>query len=128
MQANFSGQFQKIARISASHIGDAAQLPLSPKQAIVVKFGHAIQMNCIDRHNSTFADARQGSNHHIATWCKSYGPIQFHWRLLSRAANPSRTKRFGKFSMRFAPSGYVHFTAPGTEYGDRQMRRRTKTK
>ena len=44
---------QKISPVLSGHIGHTTDLPLAPKQGIVVKTRHLIEMNGLDCHDAT---------------------------------------------------------------------------
>src|ERR1700688_3745177 len=46
---NLSSDLDQISGIGACHISHAAKLPLSPKQAVVVKLRNPVEMNRVDR-------------------------------------------------------------------------------
>ena len=48
------GDGQKVTRILPGHVGYTPNLPLSPKQLVVVKGRHLVKMNGIDRHYAAF--------------------------------------------------------------------------
>src|ERR1700733_2208015 len=70
-----SRQRQKITRILARHIRHAANLPLAPKQLVIIKRRHLVEVDGIDRDHSTFAQRRQGADDHLATGCEGDRPV-----------------------------------------------------
>src|SRR5271169_2154966 len=59
MQLDVAGNLEEVAGIGAGHVGDAADLPLAPQQAVVIEFGDAIEVNGVDGNHSTFAQAAE---------------------------------------------------------------------
>src|SRR6059058_5703133 len=64
---------QEIARVGTGHVGNAADLPLAPKQPIVIKLRYTVQMDGVNGHDSSFAKSRECSDHHLSAWRKGNG-------------------------------------------------------
>jgi hypothetical protein len=72
---NLGGDLDKISGIGARHIGHAAKLPLSPQQAIVVKFRNPVEMNRVDRNHSAFSQTPESGYNYISAGRKSHRPV-----------------------------------------------------
>ena len=79
---------QKVARILSSHIGHTAYLALAPKQFVIVKAGHLVEMNSIDGHHSTFTQTSEGTYYDLATGSERDGAVERHGRLLIFLSDP----------------------------------------
>ena len=64
-QSNLCRNLQKVVGIRTCHICDAADLALSPEQAIVVELRNPIQVDSVDRHYAAFPKASQRRNHDV---------------------------------------------------------------
>src|SRR5258707_733290 len=91
-QADARCQVKKVTRISASHVRNATNLPLAPKQRVVIELRDTIQMDSIDRHHAALAQRGERCDHHVTTGRKGDRTIEFHWRLLCFGADPRGSK------------------------------------
>ncbi len=55
-EMNVGRNLQEFTCVLACHVRDAAQLPFSPEDRVVVELGHAVQMNRIDSYDSALVD------------------------------------------------------------------------
>jgi len=46
---------QEVSRVLSGHISHTTDLSLAPKQFVVVKHRHVVEMNGVNRHHATFA-------------------------------------------------------------------------
>ena len=58
------------------HIGNAANLPFSPEQLIVVEGRHLIEINSVDGHDPAFAKRTQGTQDDLAAGNEGDRPIK----------------------------------------------------
>ena len=89
------------SRILTSHVRHTADLPLAPKQLVIVKRRHLIEMDCIDRNHSTLAQRGQGADDYLSTGSEGDRPVQLHGRLLVLVADPGCAQRAGSLAMVF---------------------------
>jgi hypothetical protein len=104
------------------HIGDAANLPLAPKQAVVIKFGDTVQVDGVDGNHAALSQAGQGRDYDIAAGSKRDGAIERYRRLFRLAPHPLGSQRGGQLAMRGTPRGDVDRAFPCVQDGDGQMR------
>jgi hypothetical protein len=74
-------------RIGASHVRDAPDLTLSPKQLIVIEFRHTIEVNRIDRDDPAFSQCAKCGKHYIARRSERNRAVELVRRSV-RAAQP----------------------------------------
>ena len=110
---------KKVARILPSHIGHTAYLALAPKQFVIVKAGHMVEMNGIDGHHSTFTQTGEGTYYDLATGSEGNGTIERHGRLLIFLSDPGGAERDRAFAMGFASGHNIDFAFPGFENSNR---------
>src|ERR1017187_1172001 len=55
MELDLGGNLEKVARVGAGHVRNAANLALTPKQMVVVELGNAIEMDRVDGAASSLA-------------------------------------------------------------------------
>ena len=51
-ESTVSRKLEKIPGIGSRHVGHAAKLPFSPKQAVIVKLGNPVEVNRVNRNHS----------------------------------------------------------------------------
>ena len=123
MNFQFLRDRQKIASILARHVGYAADLPFAPKQLVVVKRRHLVEVDSIDRHHAPLAQSRQGAHHYLAAGRKRDRPIQLYRRHLILFAHPGCAERGRHLAMGLAPRGDINFALPRLQNGDGETRR-----
>src|ERR1035441_7456862 len=87
MELDLGGNLEKVARVRAGHVRNAANLALPPKQMVVVKLGNAIEMDRVDGDDSSLAQTCEGSYHHVSAGRKGDGAVELDWRLVRFASN-----------------------------------------
>src|SRR5258708_7025096 len=55
LETNVGGDLEKIARVGARHIGDTADLTLTPEKPVVIEFRNAVEMNGVNGNDAAFA-------------------------------------------------------------------------
>ena len=118
--AEVMSNLEKVACILPGHIGNAADLPLTPEQSVVVEGRHMIEMNGVDGNHATLPQTRKGADYHFSAGRECDRTVEHHGRLFIFFANPCCAKRSRKFPMRFT-SGYdINLAFPRLQNGDRQ--------
>src|SRR5215469_14840182 len=88
VQLDVGSQLEEIASVGSGHIGDAAQLSLSPEQPVIIKLRHAIEVNGVDRHHAALTEARERRKHYISAGGKGDGAVEWDRWLIRFPANP----------------------------------------
>ena len=65
-EVEVAGECEEVARVLARHVGDAAELALTPEQAIVVEGGHLVEMNGVDGDDAAFAQSGERADDDFA--------------------------------------------------------------
>jgi hypothetical protein len=112
---------QEVAGVGTGHVGDAADLALTPEELVVVEFGDTVEVDGVDGDHAAFAQAGKGGNDDVAAGGEGDGAVEFFWRTVIFCADPSCTERSGEFAVGFAARGNVNLTIPGLQDGDGEM-------
>src|SRR6202023_798873 len=110
--ADFSGDTKEVSSILTRHVCYAANLALLPKQAVIVKGGHLVQVNCVDCKHPTFVQRLQSSKDDIAHRCKTDCRVQPHWRHFQRVSNPGCPTVSSLLSVACSAGGDIDLTSP----------------
>src|ERR1035438_4905135 len=55
MKLDLGGNLEKVARVGAGHVRNAANLALAPQQMVVVELGNAVKVDCVNGDDSSLA-------------------------------------------------------------------------
>ena len=99
-EPDLARQLKEIAGVGAGHVGDTADLPLTPQQAVVIEFGDAIQMDGVDRHHAALAEARERRDHDIATGGEGDGAVERDRGAVELGSHPIGAQRLGQLAVR----------------------------
>src|ERR1039457_1870628 len=113
MDLDLGGNLEKVARVGAGHVRNAANLALAPKQMVVVELGNAVEMDRVDGDDSSLAQTCEGGDYNVSAGRKGDGAIQFDWRLVRFTSNPCSPERLCQFPMRSSSRRNVDIAAPG---------------
>jgi hypothetical protein len=69
-ELNICRNLQKVSGILPRHVSYATDLPFSPKQAIIIELGHAVEVNRIDRNDSALPQTTESRDDDISAGCK----------------------------------------------------------
>src|SRR5260370_5532717 len=118
----------EIRGIIASHVGNAANLALSPKQAIVVELRNPVEVNGVDGNHSSLPKTGKGRYDHIPAGGERHCAIKLYGRFILLAAYPDRPQRSRQSTVPRSSCRHVHLTIPRPQHRNCKMRRRTDAK
>jgi hypothetical protein len=88
-ETDLISNLKKIASVGACHIRDAADLPFSPKETIIVELRDSVQMNSVDGYDTAFPQASERSDNDIAAGRVSNRPVQWYRYFVFVTSDPS---------------------------------------
>src|SRR6266446_6010206 len=122
-QINLARDLEEISSVSTSHVRDTPKLALAPEQAIIVKLGDSVQVNCVDGNRSSLPQAGQGCYYDVATRSESDRAVELLGRPVSLTPHPSGPKRSRQLAMTRSSGGDIHLAIPGAQNRYCQMGR-----
>src|SRR6201987_1545162 len=122
LQPDISGNLQEVPCILACHVGDAADLPLTPEKRIVIKLWYAVEMDSVDRENPAFGERSQGGDHHFADRSEGDGAIERDWRYIGAATDPFGAELARKLLVLRLTCRHVDFAVPCLHHRHDELR------
>jgi hypothetical protein len=121
LQPDVSGDFEKIAGIGSSHVGNAAYLALAPQETVIVEFRNPVEMDGVDGNDASFSQARERGDDDFSAGRESHGTVKLHGWPFGFTAHPLRAQRFRQLAMRRAAGRDIYVAVPRAQNCDPQM-------
>ena len=124
--ANLGGDPKKVAGILTGHVGDATKLAFPPQQTVIVELRNTVEMDRVDRDDSTFTKAAERRDHHVTTGREGNRAVKFAGWLVGFSANPLRAEGLRQLLVLLSARRDINITLPRVQDIDGKMRRRAE--
>src|ERR1039457_3916171 len=89
MELDLGGNLEKVARVGAGHVRNAANLALAPKQMVVVELGNAVEWDRVKGAASSLAQTAGAANYTASLGAKVTAATHSDWGLSLSPPTPA---------------------------------------